>query len=120
VKRKVGPKRTPGTRDGLTQTQAEARLRQLIGETRSPAAQERMTLKEAGDRYIWHLKNVMHRKPSTIQDYTIMLNRHFDRVFPPKGIEKITPDDVMAYIDTVSREGLAAKGISRKGCVDLC
>ena len=41
VKRRLGPVRKPGTRDGLTKTQAEARLRELVAEMtmpRSPSA----------------------------------------------------------------------------------
>jgi hypothetical protein len=33
VKRSLGPMRQPGSRDGLTRTQAEARLRELMLET---------------------------------------------------------------------------------------
>ena len=33
VKRRIGPKRQPGSSDGLTRTQAEAKLRRLIDET---------------------------------------------------------------------------------------
>jgi hypothetical protein len=38
VMRKLGPVRRPGTRDGLTATMAEARLRQLMGRERQRAA----------------------------------------------------------------------------------
>ena len=38
VKRKLGAKRKPGGRDGLTRKQAEAQLRELMGEVHHAAA----------------------------------------------------------------------------------
>ena len=66
VKRRIGPKRSDGTRDGLTRRQAEAELRRLISET--PAARptrERMTLREVAARYERHLE-AKGRKRSTL------------------------------------------------------
>ncbi|MGE0067244.1 MAG: hypothetical protein AB7T48_07805, partial [Solirubrobacterales bacterium] len=73
VKRKVGAKRKPGTRDGLTKAQAEEELRRLMREV-MPTPQERLTLREVGDAYIAHLRDFLERKPSTIQDYEGILN----------------------------------------------
>jgi hypothetical protein len=47
--------RKPGTKEGLTQTQAEAQLRFLIGQTRTTRLGDRKTLKETGDSYLQHL-----------------------------------------------------------------
>src|SRR3954447_10645136 len=58
VKRKLGPCRQPGTRTGLTRSQAEARLRELMAETRVPASAERLTFEEVGRRQIRHLDEV--------------------------------------------------------------
>jgi integrase len=115
VKRKVGPKREPASRQGLTKTQAEARLRELIGKTKVLVPQERMTLKEAGELYLVHVEQVMQRKPSTVQDYTIMLRRHFEPFFTAprvSSVAKISDDDVRAYRNAKRREGLASKRIS--------
>lgn len=66
VKRRIGAKRAPGTRTGLTKTQAEAELRRLIGEVRtSVPRQDRITVELAGERYIEHLESVKRRKPTT-------------------------------------------------------
>ena len=48
VMRKLGPRRRPGTRDGLTRSQAEARLRQLMAQTVVPASPERLTFEQVG------------------------------------------------------------------------
>ncbi|MGH2930792.1 MAG: hypothetical protein ACRDL8_21490, partial [Solirubrobacteraceae bacterium] len=48
IKRSLGPVRQPSTRDGLTKTQAEARLRTLISETNAapPPIAERLTVEQ--------------------------------------------------------------------------
>ncbi|HEY5144405.1 MAG TPA: hypothetical protein VII98_12975, partial [Solirubrobacteraceae bacterium] len=38
VKRRIGPKRTPATREGLTRAQAESELRRLMGTVHPLAA----------------------------------------------------------------------------------
>ena len=47
VRRALGPKRSPGSTQGLTRSQAERKLRQLIEATR-PLPPERLTVEEAG------------------------------------------------------------------------
>ncbi|MGH2987361.1 MAG: hypothetical protein ACRDLO_11840, partial [Solirubrobacterales bacterium] len=82
IKRALGPKRAPGSREGLTKAQAEVRLRDLMDELRAaPPVVERMTVADAGERRIDHLEHVMQRKPTTIQDYRIMLRRHLGPFF---------------------------------------
>ena len=76
VKRKLGAIREPGTREGLTRKQAEAALRRQMTEVRVVVPEERMTFREAGDRYLHHLEHVKRRKPSTVQDYRIIHNKH--------------------------------------------
>src|SRR4051812_809735 len=66
VKRRIGPKRQPGSRDGLTRAQAEAALRKLMGEvTASAPVSERLDVAEVGERYMAHLHRA-GRKRSTI------------------------------------------------------
>ncbi len=112
VMRKLGPCRRPGTRDGLTRAKAEARLRELMTETLVPASTERLTFEEAGRRYVRHLEEVMQRKPSTIQDYRIIVGRHLGPYFGSTEIARITPGDVATYIGAKRRAGLAIKTIT--------
>jgi integrase len=98
VKRKIGPKRTPGERDGLTKSQAEARLRGLMQETAAaPLVSERVTVQDAGERLITHLES-LGRKPSTVDDYRSILRVHLATHFGTKALGKITPSDVEGYI----------------------
>lgn len=112
VRRKVGPKRKSGTRDGLTQVQAERQLQRMIQETRTASPHERLTLKEAGDRYLQYVEHVLERKPNTVQDYRIMLDRHFDPFFGGRGIDKLGSDDVINYLHAKARSGLSSKTVS--------
>src|SRR5947209_4841609 len=66
--RKLGLKRGPGAPSGLTRTQAESALAQLIGAGAAEITQavgERLTIEEAGRRYLVHSQR-NGRKPSTI------------------------------------------------------
>ncbi|MGH3991777.1 MAG: tyrosine-type recombinase/integrase, partial [Pseudonocardiaceae bacterium] len=115
IKRALGPKRAPGSREGLTKAQAEARLRDLMGELRAaPPVVERMTVADAGERRIDHLEHVMQRKPTTIQDYRIMLRRHLGPFFADRPLERISGDDVVAYIAAKSEAGLSPKTIGNQ------
>jgi integrase len=66
LKRRIGPKRAPGARDGFTRAQAEKKLRDLMAETPAtrPTA-ERLTLAEVAPRYLRHLQ-AKGRKWSTL------------------------------------------------------
>jgi hypothetical protein len=57
VKRAIGLKRTEGSREGLTRTQAETELRRLIAQER-PAVpvSEALTVAELGRRYLLELE----------------------------------------------------------------
>src|SRR5947209_11675110 len=55
VTRKLGPIRTPGSRDGLTRKMAEARLRKLMAEVTVTPLLERITVEDAGERLVKQL-----------------------------------------------------------------
>ncbi len=112
VKRKLGPIRAPGTRDGLTRTQAEAELRRLIAEVTILAPTERLTFSEVADRYLEHLEHVAGRKRATTQDYRIMLRRHFAPRFGQTPVERIRPQDIAAYIVAARGTGLALNTVT--------
>lgn len=112
VKRRVGPMRKPGTRDGLTKSQAEQELRRLMREVK-PTPQERLTLREVGDAYIAHVRDYLKRKPSTVQDYGIILGKA-ERGLPKKAINALNADDIGAYIAAMQAEGLSPKTINNR------
>jgi integrase len=112
VKRWLGPVRSAGSTDGLSRKQAEQALRRLMGEVRTLAPEERITFAQAAERYIHHVEHVMGRKASTVKDYRIIAVKHLGPHFHTKTLEKINPDDVVAYIASKRRAGLAVKTIT--------
>lgn len=103
MQRRLGPVRLPGTRDGLTKTQAEAQLRKLIAEVTYTPTAARMTFREVADAYLDHVKAVRQRKATTVDDYRSMVTAHLDPYFGSKAIERITADDIAAYMALKSR-----------------
>jgi len=101
VKRSLGPVREPGTRSGLTRTQAEARLRErmLDADDAPPPVTERMTLAEAGDRRIKQLARIGRKPDTTLANYESEIRVHFTPHFGEKPVDEITADDVEDFID---------------------
>jgi Phage integrase, N-terminal SAM-like domain len=112
TKRVIGPKREPGSREGLTRKMAEAELRRRMQEE-IPATPPTgtLTLSEAGDRYLTHLETVIGRKPATIQDYRIILTRHLVPFFGERGIDRIEDRDVDRFLSAQVRSGAARQSI---------
>ena len=110
--RKLGVKRTPGTRDGLTRTQAETKLAKLIGATNTttPAVGEQLTMAQVGERYRAHAQR-RGRKPSTVGNLESELRVHLVPYFTDKPISSITTRDVADFVATLEGKGLAPKTI---------
>jgi integrase len=115
VQRSLGPKRQPGASRGLTRSQAERVLQQLIDAERAlPLAGERLSLEEAGERYLIHLERVMQRKATTLQDYRIMLRRHLVPFFAGRSLDRIDAQLVSEYLIAKRRDGLASKTVGNQ------
>lgn len=69
-------------------------------------------LATAAERRLHHLESILERQPSTIQDYRIMLRRHFLPFFGDRALAEITSDDVLRYIDAKLGEGLAMSTVN--------
>lgn len=112
VKRKLGAQRTPGDTSGLTRTQAEKELRRLMQELDARPVDERLTIAEAGERYLRHVEHVLERRPTTVADYGSVLRRHLAPFFGQRRIDQISADDFTAYLARKSKEGLSSKTVS--------
>jgi len=107
VKRRIGPKRVVGTRDGLTQTQAEAELRRMMGEVGALRTRgERVTLAQAGEALIATRRSA-GRKRSTVEGYESIFARHVVPFFGARPVDRISRWDVEAFATALEREGLA-------------
>ncbi len=97
ITRKLGPIRTPGSRDGLTRKMAEARLRSVMAEVTVTPLFERMTVEEAGARLIQQLV-AKGRKPSTTAGYESYLRVHMAPFFGEKSIGDITKTEIEEFV----------------------
>src|SRR5215213_280334 len=87
VKRRIGPKRAEGSRDGLTRSQAEAELRRLMTEVQvTPTVGLSITVAAAGERYQQHLKRA-GRKRSTIAAVESALRVQLVTFFTDKALD---------------------------------
>jgi integrase len=106
VKRTLGPKREPGSREGLTRKMAEAELRRHMA---TPATQG-IVIAEAGERLVRSLE-AQGRKASTLAAYESTLRAHLVPHFGEKPITKITTEDVEGFVANCHAKGCAPKSI---------
>jgi integrase len=112
VGRVLGPIRKEGTREGLTRAQAEQELRRRMEVEGGPPVpvHARLSLVEAGERYIRYVE-ALGRRRSTVQGYESTLRVHLARAFAGKTLDKIEPDDLEAFIARQRRAGRSSKSI---------
>lgn len=106
LRRRIGPKRQPGSREGLTRAQAERELsRRIDAEQGSPHAH--VTIDDAGRQLIAHLE-ALGRKPTTMNTYRSLLRAHLSRL-GDTSLDRIGVHDVEALIVEMRRDGLGPK-----------
>jgi integrase len=113
IMRKVGPARTPGERDGLTITQAEARFRKMREAERPRLSAERVTMTEAGEELRRRLE-IRGRKKSHRLTVESDLRNHITPFFKGRELERITPRDIERYIAAKLRPATPEKGDTSK------
>ncbi len=97
IRRKVGPARTAGERNGLTITQAEARFRKMREAERPRIAAERVSMAEAGEEFRRRLE-IRGRKKSHRLTVESDLRNHIAPFFAGKELDRIEPRDIERYI----------------------
>src|SRR5665213_539390 len=95
VKRRVGPMRVEGSRDGLTRSQAEGELRRLIAETKPARTTtgDALTMAELGRRYLANLERQSRKKATTTAVESI-LRVWLEPFFAERDLSRITAHDV--------------------------
>lgn len=119
VKRRIGPMRADGSREGLTRRQAEAELRRLIAETRPVriVAGDALTIGELGRRYVANLER-QNRKKATTTAVESVLRVWLEPFFAHRDLRRITAQDaqdLMRMMEKGERPGPKAKGDRRHG-----
>jgi integrase len=102
IRRKVGPARTPGERDGLTKAQAEERFRKMRNADRPRPAGERVTMQEAGEELGRRLE-MRGRKKSHRLTVASDLKNHIVPFFAGRELDGIDPHEIERYIATKLR-----------------
>ena len=110
VKRRLGTRRRAGSRDGLTRSQAERRLQELIAETSSEPVSRDHSVGEIGRMLLSHLA-ALGRKPSTLGDYESYLRVHIEPFFADRRASQIGRREIESFIAAKRAEGKAVKSI---------
>jgi integrase len=118
IKRRVGPKRKAGTREGLTRAQAEKKLRELMAtiEPTRPAS-DALTMADLGQRYLANLIRRGRKKATTVALESI-LRIWLEPFFADRDVRRITVEDVrdlMRMMERGRRPGPKLKGDRRYG-----
>lgn len=117
VLRKLGPKRTRGSRDGLTQAQASRALQRLMSDTNVlVSSAERHTFEEAAEAHLARLEN-KGVKRSTLRGYRSVLHAHLLPMLGPRHVDRISEADVAALDRALREAGL--KPQSRRNVLGL-
>jgi integrase len=111
VKRQLGPVRTPHQADGLTKSQAEARLRDVIATVQASAPIEHArTLKAAAEAWTAHLE-ATGAKASTVRAYRAALTKWFLPTLGGRSLDRITEPDVEHAMGRMRAAGLSDKSV---------
>jgi len=111
TRRALGLKRTPGSRDGLTELQAERELSRLMHETprRAPVS-ESLNAQELGARYVRDAERRGLRL-SSVTAVRSVLDTRIVPFFEDKAVAKYTPRDVQAFVTKLEDDELSNKTI---------
>jgi len=108
VNRRLGSKRAPGERDGLTATQAETELRRKMSDEGAIAnVGEHIDVAELGRRYLRHLEAI-GRKKSTTTAVESTLRVWINPVLGGRDVPRVTPEEIEDLMRTM-RAKLGAK-----------
>ncbi|MGI8439859.1 MAG: tyrosine-type recombinase/integrase [Thermoleophilaceae bacterium] len=111
VNRRLGLKRTPGERDGLTRAQAEAELRRLMATVRpAPGADRGMTVRDLSMAYRAHLE-ALGRKRTTLAGVESVQRVWIDRVLGDRSAASVTTHDVEDLMRSMRTAGVGAKSV---------
>lgn len=114
-KRKLGPLATRGKADGLTERQAQAKLRELMAaEEAAPVARpDRITFADAAERAIDHMAT-RPKKPlgrRTVAGHRSAVKVHMAPRFGSDFVADLEPADVQALLGAMAKAGKAPKTI---------
>jgi hypothetical protein len=120
VFRRIGPKRTRGEADGLTKSQAETRLREMMAEVEGAdvklaASHKRRahhyTVAELGALFVENARDHRGLKSTTLTDYEMHVRMHLAPFFGDLSIQRIDARRIEAFAKHLREK----KGQGRRG-----
>jgi integrase len=115
VRAVVGPARKPGTRIGITRSQAEDKLRTLMAERQSaPVRPDDKTLGWAADRMYASMKTVGNVEPQTVDGYVRDFDNHVRDVLGAKALTAITAEDIESLMTALLSTKRKPRPMSQK------
>lgn len=109
VQRRVGPKRSRGSSEGLTKKQAEAELRRMrLAEEEQPPPRSAVTGDAAFEQLLRHLAS-LGRRPTTLATYRSIYRSHLAWKLDEILLEKVIWRDIKAIDRAMERKELAPK-----------
>jgi integrase len=108
ARRVIGPKREPGSPDGLTRAEAEAELRRLMHDARAAQDRASLTVAVVSERLLHHLETV-GRKPTTLATYRSAFETHLLPAFGALSLREVDEEHVENLMAAMQESGKAAK-----------
>lgn len=102
VFRTLGKIRQPGTREGLTEKQAEKKLHELMA-TYEPPRGEAVRLTVAAKSH-FEKRQLLGRKEGTVQDYRGHFKIHIEPVFGERDVRTINRKDIERFRDRLLKD----------------
>jgi hypothetical protein len=108
ARRAIGPKREPGSPDGLTRAEAEAELRRLMHDAQAVQDRASLTVAVVGERLLRHLE-IVGRKPTTLATYRSALETHLLPALGTLPLIEVEAGHVENLMTAMQESGKAAK-----------
>jgi hypothetical protein len=108
ARRAIGPKREPGSPDGLTRAEAEAELRRLMHDAQAAQDRASLTVAVVGERLLRHLE-IVGRKPTTLATYRSALETHLLPALGVLSVGEVDKEHVENLMAAMQGAGKAAK-----------
>ena len=111
VKRRIGPVRSSHRPDGLTKSQAEARLRDLMQTTTATVPSDRTrTFGGTAEAWLTHLE-ATGVKASSVRAYRVALSKWFLPRLKARSLDRVTISDIEHAMKQMRTGGLSDKSI---------
>ncbi len=109
VKRRIGLKRVPSTREGLKRSDAEAELRRLMGSVEGVSQRgQRATIAQAGELLLITVR-ARGRKRTTLETYDSAIRCHLVPFFGQRTLDRIGRREIQGFIVYMDRIGRSRK-----------